>query len=181
MRSNDRLTRLFLTWLVPAFVAAMAATPAGAQTGEPLDTTGAANHLPRGERPTLELVLEKIDGQVACRTERPRLPAYTPINLRLTNHSGGPAVFSAIPFLVTSKNLKSEDKPSNDFLGRIGLKDKETVELELRTPERPGEYAFACVERGGFRIPGPSGVIAEPVKTDGVFVVVRSQPIYGRS
>jgi hypothetical protein len=165
----------------------LAATPAAAQTGAPTDTPGttgtpsapggantgsdAGTDVTGAVRPTLEIVLERIDGKVACRTDRPRLPADAPIDLRVTNHSGGPAVFSAIQFLVVSKNLTS-DTSSDAFLGRIGLKDNDSVDLKLRTPARTGEYPYACVEPDGFLVPGPSGMQAEPVKTDGVFVVV---------
>jgi hypothetical protein len=169
--------------LAPVFgvlaAAVLAATPAPAQTGAPIDTPGATGgsgtdagtDVTGAVRPTLEIVLERIDGGVACRTDRPRLPADAPVDLKVTNRSGGPAVFSAIQFLVVSKNLAS-DASSDAFLGRIGLNDNDSVDLKLRTPTRAGEYPFACVEPDGFRVPGPSGMIAEPVKTDGVFVVV---------
>jgi hypothetical protein len=172
MRSNARFAWLFCTWLVAALAAAVAATPAPAQTGAPLDTTGAAAEVTGAVRPTLEIVLERLDGKVACRTDRLRLPVGTPVDLKVINRSGGPAVFSAIQFLVVSKNLKS-DASSDAFLGRIGLNDSQSVDLHLRTPVRAGEYPFACVEPepDGFHVPGPSGMQAEPVKTDGVFVV----------
>jgi hypothetical protein len=167
MRSNTRFA-----WLFPALAVAMAAPPALAQTGAPIDTTGAAADITNSVPPKLEFVLERIDGQVACRTPGPRVPANTPVDLKVTNRSGGPAVFSAIQFLVVSKNLKS-DASSDAFLGRIGLNDSQSVDLHLRTPARAGEYPFACVEPepAGFHVPGPSGMQAEPVKTDGVFVV----------
>lgn len=169
MRSKTRFA-----WLFPALAVAMVGTPALAQTGEPADTTGAAADITNSVPITAEFVLERVDGQVGCRNTQQRLPANTPVELRLTNHSGGVAVFDATEFLLVSKNLKSNGS-SDAFLGRVGLNDGASVQLSLRTPARPGEYPFACVEAHEIQEPGPSGKTAEPTSTDGMLVVVATE------
>ncbi|BAR98269.1 hypothetical protein BV133_676 [Blastochloris viridis] len=115
-------------------------------------------------------MIERVDGELRCQQLRPRLPANTAAQLRLTNRSGGRAVFDATEFLVVSKNLKGVSD-SDAFLGRVGLEDGTSVVLNLRTPKRPGEYPFACTESAKLDSPGPSGKTVESRKSDGVLVI----------
>lgn len=170
----DKALAPFLVLSTAVLAAVLAAGPAPAQTGAPADTTGAAADITNTVPPTVEFVLERIDGTVQCRNDRPSLPANTPVELRLTNHSGGTAVFDATEFLLVSKNLKSDDS-SDAFLGRFGLPEGGSVQIKLRTPARAGEYPFACAEAHEIEEPGPSGKAAEVTTKDGVLVVVATE------
>ncbi|MBJ6126997.1 hypothetical protein [Microvirga splendida] len=114
----------------------------------------------------VEISAETVNGDLRCRPPRARLPATTPLELRVVNRSELPVAFAAPKFFNASKIVESGGFTWNIVQDTFIVAPRSTVWVMLQSPV-PGEYYYSCFKQGGIPTNETSGFLIVAPAADG--------------
>lgn len=132
------------------------ASPAGAQApGAPVLSPPVVG----GEVSTpIELTMSTVNGQVECGPRRVRLPAASPLDLRIVNRSTDSIMFVAPDFFKATRHIESAGFVMDLVKGGFLVAPQSTARVIVQSP-LPGEYYYSCFAPGRVPTPESSGFL----------------------